>query len=278
MTVWQVDVYRRPLRDESGNPLWELVVCNSDKTFAAYAFCPQADVNAPWIAQQLSDLAEQADKPKELQVFRPQAFSLIESAGAMLSIPVRSTRRTAALKDYLRDRLDVYKTLPNYTGDDYDPTAIDQPPPLPIDEALWGDRWRFGSLPAGDIDLFLTDKPIPIRDVPDALRPVNLGLASDVPVPGVVIDGGRVSMRLTRWLQSAQPVAINYVPGAPDGLILDAGLGDRWILATFDDSTMQQSARTYQRRFQATRGLHFLLVQPDDSGITYTGFWLLRPE
>ncbi|NEQ67039.1 MAG: DUF1092 family protein, partial [Symploca sp. SIO2D2] len=23
-------------------------------------------------------------------------------------------------------------------------------------------------------------------------------------------------------------------------------------------------------------GLHFLLVQPDDSGMTYTGFWLLQ--
>ncbi|TVQ65436.1 MAG: DUF1092 family protein, partial [Spirulina sp. DLM2.Bin59] len=26
---------------------------------------------------------------------------------------------------------------------------------------------------------------------------------------------------------------------------------------------------------QASRGLHFLLIQPDDSAITFTGFWLL---
>lgn len=278
MTIWQVDVYRRPLKDESGNPLWELVVCNPDKTFAAYGFCPQPDVNAGWIAAQLRDLAQQSEPPTEIQVFRPQSFTLVDSAGAMAGIPVRPTRRTAALKDYLRDRLDFYKTLPNYTGDAYDPVAIEQPPPMPIDEYLWGDRWRFGSLPAGDIELFLTDKPIPIREVPDGLRPVNLGLASDVAVPGVVIDGGRASMILARWLKEVQPVAITYVPGAPDGLILDAGLGDRWILATFNDPTMQQSARTYQQRLQASKGLHFLLIQPDDSGMTYTGFWLLRPE
>lgn len=278
MIIWQVDVYRRPLMDELDNPLWEFVVCNPDKTFAAYAFCSQADVNAQWIVQQMTDLAEQSTMPDEVHVFRPQAFSLIEAACGMLDITVIPTRRTSALKEYLSDRLAVYQALPNYTGEAYDPIAIDSPPPLPLDEALWGDRWRFGALPAGDIQLFLADHPIPIRTVPDDFIPVNLGLASNVMVPGIIVDGGRASMRLAKWLQDANPVALQYMPGAPDGLILDAGLSDRWILATFDDPSMQQSAQTYQHRLQHSAGLHFLLIQPDDSGMTYTGFWLLRHD
>ena len=278
MTIWQVDVYRRPITDEWDNPLWEFVVCNPDKTFAAYAFCPQADINSQWVAQQIKDLSQQSTSPAEIHVFRPQAFSLIEAACTMLSIPVIPTRRTAALKEYLRDRTEFYKTLPNYTGEDYDPVKVDQPPPLPLDETLWGDRWRFGALPAGEIELFLTDKPIPIRDAPDGLNPIHLGIASSAMIPGVVIDGGRASMRLARWMQDSQPVALSYIPGAPDGLILEAGLSDRWILATFDDPTIQQSAQTYQQRLQESIGLHFLLIQPDDSGVTYSGFWLLRPD
>jgi hypothetical protein len=39
-------------------------------------------------------------------------------------------------------------------------------------------------------------------------------------VPGVVIDGGRQSMRLARWLQEARPGALHYLAGAPDGLVL----------------------------------------------------------
>jgi hypothetical protein len=101
-------------------------------------------------------------------------------------------------------------------------------------------------------------------------------LASTVPVPGVVIDGGRQSMQLAKWLQDAKPWALNYIAGEPDGLILEAGLVDRWVVATFEDSEVKAAAQIYQQRKQLSKGLHFLLVQPDDSGMTYTGFWLLN--
>ena len=123
-----------------------------------------------------------------------------------------------------------------------------------------------------------SDRPIPILHMPEFLLPINLGLASTLPVPGVVIYGGRQSMRLARWLQQADPVALNYVAGAPDGLVLEAGLVDRWIVATFEDQEVAFSGKVYEQRKQQSRGLHFLLVQPDDSGITDSGFWLLCEE
>jgi hypothetical protein len=110
------------------------------------------------------------------------------------------------------------------------------------------------------------------------LKPINLGLASTIPIPGVVIYGGRQSMRLARWLQEANPVTLNYIAGAPDGLILEASLADRWILATFEDEEVAAAAKVYAQRKQVSKRLHFLLVQPDDSGMTYSGFWLLGGE
>jgi len=85
-------------------------------------------------------------------------------------------------------------------------------------------------------------------------------------------------MRLARWLQQARPVGLNYISGAPDGLILEAGLVDRWIVATFEDPEVTTAAQAFEQRKKHCRGLHFLLVQPDDSGMTYSGFWLLRAE
>jgi hypothetical protein len=85
-------------------------------------------------------------------------------------------------------------------------------------------------------------------------------------------------MQLARWLHNVQPVALNYIAGAPDGLILEAGLVERWVVATFEDKEVATAAQTYEQRKQLSRGLHFLLVQPDDSGMTYTGFWLLGEE
>lgn len=149
-------------------------------------------------------------------------------------------------------------------------------PPQPIPDSLRGDLWRFAALPAGDVVDAFCDRLIPFLNLPDPLQPLNLGLASALPVPGVVIEGGRRSRQLAQWLQDAHPVSLNYIAGAPDGLILEAGDVDRWIINTFDDPEVRTAAQQYEQRKHASGGLHFLLVQPDDSGMTYTGVWLLR--
>lgn len=151
-------------------------------------------------------------------------------------------------------------------------------PPQPLPENLWGDRWRFASLSAIELSEAFTGRMIPVLEMPDDLMPINLGLASTVAVPGVVIDGGRRSLLLARWLQTANPIALTAIAGAPDGLILEAGAVDRWIVATFDDPEVSSAAQIYEQRKQASQGLHFLLVQPDDSGMTYTGVWLLKHQ
>lgn len=273
MHIWQVDFYRRPLKDEKGQPLWELLICNPTRTFTYEALCPQSEVNASWLVSQMQQAASDR-KPDIIQVFRPQSLSLIETASKTLGIAVEQTRRTHILKQWLQERIPQY----SQTGEPYNPLALDKPPPVPLPEKLWGEKWRFATLPAGDIEQAFGDRPIPIRVMPEFLLPINLGLASTLPVPGVVIDGGRQSMRLARWLQDAQPVALNYIAGEPAGLILAAGLVDRWVVATFADREVEVAAKAYAQRQLQSQGLHFLLVQPDDSGVTYSGFWLLREE
>ncbi|NET50021.1 MAG: DUF1092 family protein, partial [Merismopedia sp. SIO2A8] len=242
----------------------------------AYGFCPQDSVNSDWVVQQLRELASASQLPEAIEVFRPQCLSLLQLAGDRLNIPVVPTRLTPALKQYLQERSQLYPTLPQYTREAYDPLAIELSPPVPIPDTLWGDRWRFAFMSAGDIDPFFRDKPIPVVDIPPALHPTTLNLASTTTIPGLVLDGGRQSMRLVHWLQQQRPVSLNYVAGAPDGLILDVGLCDRIILTTFDDDEVRAAAVTYQERLTASHGLHFLLIQPDDSGMTYSGFWLLQ--
>jgi hypothetical protein len=275
--VWQADFYRRPLRDVSGQVLWELLICDSTRTFTFEALCPQSEANATWLGSQIQ-LAADRQLPDLIQVFRPQSLSLIQAVGERLGISVEPTRRTFALKQWLQERSPLYRSMENYTGEPYNLLALEKPPPTPLPENLWGEQWRFATLPAGDVEEAFADRPIPILKMPEFLLPINLGLASTVPVPGVVIYGGRQSIRLARWLQEAQPVALNYVAGSPGGLVLEAGLVDRWIVATFEDKEVAAAALAYEQRKQLTQGLHFLLVQPDDSGMTYSGFWLLREE
>jgi hypothetical protein len=284
MHVWEADFYRRPFQDQLGHPLWELMVCDPMRTFSFSAMCTQSEANATWLASQLQQAAG-SDKnlPERVQVFRPQCLSLMEVACQSLKIGVEPTRRTFALKQWLQERYaqggaELAQQYPDiqYTGQFYQPLELEKLPPLPLPEQLWGEQWRFASLPAAQIEEAFLNRPIPILEMPKTLLPLHLGLASTLPVPGVVIDGGRQSMRLARWLQAASPVALSYIPGAPDGLILEAGLADRWVVATFEDPEVAAAAQIYEQRKQLSQGLHFLLVQPDNSGMTYSGFWLLQ--
>ncbi|MCF4969436.1 Tab2/Atab2 family RNA-binding protein [Nostoc sp. CMAA1605] len=259
--VWQADFYRSPHKDVAGHTLWELLICDSTRSFEYTATCLQSEANASWLTMQFQQAAN-GNLPDAIQVFRPQSLSLIETAGENLGVKVVPSRQTVALKEWL--------TQKQY------PITIDKPPPLPLPENLWGEEWRFATIPAGDlVDLF-SDRPIPIVSMPESLQPLNLGLASTVAIPGVVIFGGRRSLRLAQWLQSVNPVSLEYIAGAPDGLVLEAGLVDRWILVTFEDKEVTAAAKVYEQRKQQSRGLHFLIVQPDDSGMTYTGVWLLQ--
>ena len=45
---------------------------------------------------------------------------------------------------------------------------------------------------------------------------------------------------------------------------------------TFEGEQAAKIAQDYERKKQQSQNLHFLLIQPDDSGMTHTGFWLLQ--
>ncbi|MFM2432473.1 MAG: hypothetical protein RLZZ511_3687 [Cyanobacteriota bacterium] len=151
----------------------------------------------------------------------------------------------------------------------------DRLPPQPLPEHLWGEDWQFAATQAGDLPDLYQGRMIRFLQVAGP-SPLDLGLASDVLVPGVVINAGRRSLQLAQWLDQVKPVALKAVAAELDGLVLDAGLIDRWILTTSAVPEVKAAGIAFEQRKAAAQGLHWLLVQPDDSGMTYTGFWLLR--
>ena len=269
MTIWQADVSSRPQHNESGEVLWELVICNAEGGWYHTAFCPQKQVNSDWIAAQIQ-LAATGNLPQEIQVFRPQSWGLIRSAADKLGIKVIATRRTIALKNLLQQQAE------SYSHAHYHPLAIESPPPLPIPDILMGDKWQFVTLTAKELVTDFHDRPIPIYSMPDYLLPPHWGLGANVAIPGVIIYGGRQSMRLARWIAETEPVSLNYLGDDPGGLILDANLADRWVMVTFNDPEVSRAAKLYEARKKLVHGLHFLLVTPDDSGITDSGIWLFQ--
>jgi hypothetical protein len=259
MIIWQADFYKSP---NEGN--WRLSLCDRLGNPVHEGECPRAAAGADWLVEQFRAIGT---SPDVLQVFRPQSAGLLTLAAEKVGWRVRLTRHTDALKRFLRSRgISI---------------ALDRPPPLSIPEHLLGREWRFARIPAGDLIEFWSDRPLPIRSIPEDFHPLTLKIASTTPIPGIVIDGGRKSMLLARWIEEQNPVSIGHVPtevGRSGGLVLESGLVDRWILATYEDAEVSGTADLYGERLRAASGLHFLLIQPDDTGRTFTGFWLLRQE
>ncbi|MEM7065677.1 MAG: Tab2/Atab2 family RNA-binding protein [Cyanobacteria bacterium P01_B01_bin.77] len=273
---WQLDFYRRPLKDPDNHVLWELLLCTSDMDFSYAETCSQTAADAMWLRQQLKRAIHRAGyRPKALHVFRPQTQILAEVACRELDIPVVAKRDLPTLKQWLRQRTAWYPNLKTYTGEAYSPFAIERSAPIPLPDNLWGETWRFAGLSNADLLRFQYEA-IPVRSVPKELLPLEIGLSSTVLIPGVVIDAGRRAMGLAQWMESTRPAFLKYMAGQPDGLILEAGLCDRFVLTTFDDNDVRGAANTFEQRKATAKGLHFLLIRPDDSGMTYSGLWLLQ--
>ena len=216
-------------------------------------------------------LAASGKLPQQIRVFRPQSLGLISAAAAQLGIKVEATRNTPALKQILSKK---YHDRPHYN-----PILLEKPPPQALPEDLWGDEWQIANIAAGQIIDLFSDRPIPITSIPKEFYPINLNLTSDIFIPGVVVFGGKKSMQLARWVEQQIPSFINYIPteiGKSGGFILETGLVDRWVFNTFESEQAATIARKYEQNKKASKGLHFLLIQPDNSGMTTTAFWLLK--
>lgn len=271
MSIWQADFYYHPASNH-GHKQWELVICDNSSTIEPIytVQCSSLEANADWLSQQIL-LAAQDKLPQEIQVFRPQSLGLISAAAEKLGIKVKAIRNTEVLKQVLQRR---YQDQPQYN-----PILLEKPPPQALPESLWGDQWQIANIAAGQIIDLFSDRPIPITSIPQDFDPMNLHLASDLFIPGIVVFGGRQSMQLARWIEQQVPAFIHYIPtevGKSGGFILETGLVDRWVFNTFESSQAAEIARRYEQNKHASNGLHFLLIQPDNSGMTTTAFWLLR--
>ena len=147
--------------------------------------------------------------------------------------------------------------------------------PQPLPEALWGERWQFVRLRAADLESRLLASPIPIREVSPLALPSQQLLPPETLIPGVAVEAGRQSRPLARWAAAQQPMKLEAVNRELGALMLDTST-QRWIIATYQDETVTEAAQSFEALKRDTKGIHFLLIQPDDTGITYAGLWILR--
>ncbi len=147
------------------------------------------------------------------------------------------------------------------------PTPI-RPVPLPLPEAARGDQWAWASLPVealGEADGwdagFRALVPIPAAADPAAA------------VPGIRLFSSDRALAIAGWLAGLEPVRLEI---SDNQLVLEAGLEDRWLLASLPDAEADAAREAFAAAREQAGGLQFLAVQAGDQQQRFEGFWMLR--
>lgn len=279
--IWEIDFYSRPILDEQGKKLWEVLICNAERTFEFARYCAGSEANARWLQEALAaaialwqtqfKLSDTA-KPEKIRFFRRPMTAILTRACEGMSIPAQPSRRAYAMVQWLQERSQsVYPQHPGYQPLMAPPPKFEPAPALPLPDALVGDGWSFVSLKFADL-AELNDWDITFRDgIPLEL----LKLPPETVVSGLVIFSRR-AVPLAGWMSGLEVASLLYEAEPVPRLLLETGLNDRWIIASLSKAALQKEAANFERAKQAAQQVHFLAVQSGPKEDSFAGFWLLQ--
>lgn len=285
-TVWELDFYSRPVLDEAGKKLWEVLICESSNsierspaTLFKYAeYCPSTSVNSLWLREAIEKaIAEAATTPKKIRFFRRQMNNMIVKACEDAGINPVPSRRTYALNQWLAQRMiDVYPQVEGFDLKTANATSVQYPPlnAIPLPDAVKGDRgdkWTFVSLSAADFD-DMQDWEIAFQE---SFALSLLDIKADTAIPGLIIYSPRATP-LAAWMSGLEMGYLQLEKSARPQLRLETGLSDSWTLINLTNQEIVNQAEDFETAKQKAHGVHFLAVQSDPNSEAFAGFWLLK--
>lgn len=269
--IWELDFYSRPVLDENNKKIWELLVCNPDRSFYHVQECPSKEVNSGWLAHELlSIIASTGITPLKVRFFRHSMANIITRGCKQAGLVPQSSRRLFALATWLQERMvEVYPQSPKFQDPDPEPLPLKPPGaivPQALPDALTADRWQILSLPSPE----LKDPGEWEIDFGEFF-PVNL--APDREIPGIMMVSPR-ALPISAWMSGVEPVFLRFYPLTDRWqLRLDCGADVSWIVASITD---RATATAFEEAKQQAGGIHFLTLKTDPETEKISGFWLLK--
>ena len=75
---WQLDFCSRPMKDERGKKMWELLICDETRSFEHAEFFPNNRINSVELARAIERvIAERGARPRRFKFFRSQMQTII---------------------------------------------------------------------------------------------------------------------------------------------------------------------------------------------------------
>ncbi|HIK11194.1 MAG TPA: Tab2/Atab2 family RNA-binding protein [Oscillatoriaceae cyanobacterium M33_DOE_052] len=301
-TTWELDFYSRPMVDDAGKKVWEVLICESptgiygsEKPFRFQKFCPNTEVNSVWLGNAIEEATQIAGvAPKKIRFFRRQMNNMISKACQDKGIDAVPSRRTGQLQRWLQERMElVYPNQPGFKAEGVMTSVrFETPPPSPLPDALRGDKWAFVTLAAADfqdMDQWQIDfgEAFPIFSA-TTTEPGKEGsnyvvaapeLTPESRIPGAIVFSSR-ALALAGWMSGLDLAFLRVEFGSGVSgvgkLILETGASQSWILASFRDEKTRQEAKRFAEAKEKSQQIHFLAVQSDPDAESFAGFWLLQ--
>ncbi len=285
-TVWELDFYSRPVLDEEGKKLWELLICESsdditrspDTLFKYAQYCSSKTVNSLWLKEAIEKAIALAETPpKKIRFFRRQMNNMIVKACNDVGINPVPSRRTYALNKWLEERIkNVYPQESGFDLNTANTSSVRYPPlnAISLPDAVKGDRgdkWLFVSLSATDFD----DMKEWDIDFQESFALSLLNIASDTIIPGLIIYSPRATP-LAAWMSGLEMGYLNLEKDMRPQLRLETGLSDSWTLINLTNKETVKQAEDFEKAKQKAAGVHFLAVQSSPDSESFAGFWLLK--
>lgn len=285
-TVWELDFYSRPILDEEGKKLWEVLICESpnsierspDSLFKYAQYCSSKTVNSIWLKEAIERaIAEAKTAPKKIRFFRRQMNNMIVKACEDAGVTPLPSRRTYALKQWLEERnQSVYPQESGYDLKTASTASVKYPPlnAIPLPDAVKGDRgdkWIFVSLTAADFD-DMEEWDIAFEE---SFALSLLDIEPKTIIPGLIIYSPRAKP-LAAWMSGLEMGYLQLEKTARPQLRLETGLSDSWTLVNLTNKDTLKQAEDFERAKQQANGVHFLAVQSDPNSEAFAGFWLLK--
>ena len=284
--IWELDFYSRPILDEKGKKVWEVLLCESpsaiaqtESLFRFSKFCPSTQVNSIWLKKAIQEaIAEAGNAPTKIRFFRQQMRNMITKSCKDLGIDSVPSRRTMTIQGWLKERMaQVYPQDPNYQeGPASVSVRMESPLASQLPDALQGEQWAFVSLAASDFTE-LNEWDISFGEVFPILGEKSLvpELTPESRIPGLIVFSSR-AMALAGWMSGLDLafLAVNETP--PARLLLETGGNDCWILANIVNSQTLSEAKGFLAAKEKAQQVHFLAIQSDPESESFAGFWLLQ--
>ncbi|WOL02260.1 hypothetical protein Cni_G10979 [Canna indica] len=275
---WEMDFCSRPILDDRGKKLWELVVCDRTLSLQFTRFFPNNVINSITLKESIASISDSlgVPLPKKIRFFRSQMQTIITRACKELGIKPIPSKRCISLLLWLEDRYEtVYTRHPGFQQGSTPLLTLDNPFPMDLPDNLFGEKWAFVQLPYSAV-LEETSSFAARYASGQSLDLELLGfeIEDNTLVPGLAVASSRAKP-LAAWMSGLEVCSVE-ADVSRARLILSVGISTRYIYATYTkNAATTKEAEAWEAAKKACGGLHFLAIQDSLDSEDCVGFWLL---